>query len=123
MHNNFTGLPGLNLPSIDPLHIEKMEIVHGGSSAMSVDLKFNNIVLTGMSKSVAYKVSGFDKNAGRLTLKSKTPVFTLYGPYKQTGQVLILPIRGSGIANITMSKDNFYFMVKTENFILQRTLM
>lgn len=106
MQNKFSGHPGLNLPAIDPLAIKHMEILHGGSSSMNVDLKFDNIVLTGISKSIAYKVTGFNKNmdVGRITLKTKTPVLTLYGPYKQTGQVLILPIRGSGIANITMSE-------------------
>lgn len=48
---------------------------------------------------------GFDANIGqKYEIRWKGPVLQLIGPYSIKGKVLILPIQGVGISNMTISK-------------------
>lgn len=46
----------LGLVKIDPLHIEKMDIEQGGNRSVTINLKFRNVFLHGLSKAEIYKV-------------------------------------------------------------------
>lgn len=43
----FIGFPGLNLPSLDPLHIEKIRIKQGAESPVNIELIFKDSDLFG----------------------------------------------------------------------------
>lgn len=111
---NVVGYPGLNLPVLDPLAIDKMQISQGGDSPINIVMDFKEIVLTGVSKANAYKATGFTRNmeGGKITLKIKVPALSLMGPYKINGKVLILPIQGIGQSNLTMSTVFNYISIK-----------
>lgn len=51
--------------------------------------------------------SGFQKNpVGEYELRLKGPVLYLVGPYTISGRVLILPIQGTGLSNMTLSNPD-----------------
>lgn len=52
-----------------------------------------------------YKNSGFnEKLNGKYEIRLKGPRAELVGPYRVNGRILILPIQGDGISNITVCK-------------------
>ena len=81
-----------------------MQIKQGGDSPINIVLDFNNIIISGMSKAVAYKATGFSKNVAgdKVVLRMKAPSLSVHGPYKINGKVLILPIQGDGKSNLTI---------------------
>lgn len=49
--------------------------------------------------------SGFnEKPEGKYEIRLKGPRTVLFGPYSVKGRILILPIQGTGISNITLCK-------------------
>lgn len=76
---------------------------------------------------VAWKTqhSGFDdKPEGKYELKFKSPSTVLYGPYTIKGKILILPIQGTGISNITVCTSLFianyiYAKVTRKNYAVK----
>lgn len=89
-----------------------MQIKQGGDSPINIVLDFNNIIISGIAKTVAYKATGFSKTitGDKVVLRMKSPSLSVHGPYKINGKVLILPIQGDGQSNLTIG--NF---VKTVN--------
>uniref|UniRef100_A0A8D8FEU1 Protein takeout n=1 Tax=Culex pipiens TaxID=7175 RepID=A0A8D8FEU1_CULPI len=49
------GIPEMNLVGLDPLKIEKMDIVQGGDGPINIVLNFKNVDLTGLSQSTVKK--------------------------------------------------------------------
>jgi hypothetical protein len=100
------GIPSLNIPSLDPLKIEKMYIGQGKNNPVNIGLNFTNIDLTGLSNATFYKVMGFNSNpeGDKLDIRFKSPKVTISGPYKINGKVLILPIQGNGKTNLTLGE-------------------
>ncbi|XP_058449586.1 protein takeout-like [Malaya genurostris] len=95
------GIPEVNLAALDPLKIEKMDIVQG-DGPINIELNFKNVDLTGLSESEVKKVTGFTANPTKMELSLLIPVASLVGGYKINGKVLILPIQGQGHSNMTM---------------------
>uniref|UniRef100_U5ETV6 Putative hemolymph juvenile hormone binding protein n=1 Tax=Corethrella appendiculata TaxID=1370023 RepID=U5ETV6_9DIPT len=96
------GHIGLNLKSLDPLKIEKMDIVQGGDSPVNIVLNFTNVDFNGLRKAKVHSISGFVSNPKKMEVRLKAPVLSLIGNYKINGRVLILPIAGVGKSNMTM---------------------
>lgn len=100
-----TGDPDLNLISIDPLHIDHLELkqkqVEG--SPVRIDLSFRNSEVYGYKTFRAYKVRGFGENPeGKHSVYFTGPYASLVGDYKIDGKVLILPVVGEAKSNITL---------------------
>jgi len=89
-----SGIPELNVPSIEPLHIDKIEIFRGdGSSNFKAYLK--NVKVYGASNFKITKIKlNIDKNAYRVGIQF--PVLTLEGEYDVDARVLVVPIKGTG---------------------------
>lgn len=52
---------------------------------------------------------GFQENPrGHYDMKFKGPQLKLTGPYSMHGQILVLPVRGSGISNFTLSNPELH---------------
>ncbi|XP_017080003.2 uncharacterized protein LOC108113805 [Drosophila eugracilis] len=96
--------PGLNLPRLDPLKIDKMVISQGESaSPVGITLTFTDNLLYGIKDQRIVKVKGFGKDlTAKHEVKIVTKIFSLVGPYDIKGKVLILPISGSGQSNLTL---------------------
>ncbi|XP_046393508.1 protein takeout-like [Ischnura elegans] len=94
------GDRSLGIVPIDPMFVPEMTMTRS-EGPVGMTLKFINCTHSGLSnmKVISAKVSpdrlSFD-------LKMKLNLFTLSGPYETNGRILVLPIVGEGIANITM---------------------
>lgn len=98
------GFHQLGLPSLDPLRIDQMELKQNEESPVNIELNFRNVTFSGLSKARIYKLSGFNKNphGNKIDIRLKSPRIELYGPYRANGRVLLLPIQGDGICNLTL---------------------
>lgn len=115
---NAAGIPEIGLVSLDPLKIQKMDIVQGGDGPINVVLNFKNVDLTGLSESVVKKANGFTANPTKMELAIMAPVSSLVGGYKINGKVLILPISGEGRSNMTM--ENIHIQLKWTGKLVDR---
>lgn len=106
------GYNQLLLPSLDPIHIQRLNLVQGPESKVNINLNFMNILLGGISKAKVYKVSGFNEvsKLDYIDIRFKTPKLTIDGPYKSNGRILVLPIVGNGISH--MELENMFFLMK-----------
>ncbi|KAH8232386.1 hypothetical protein KR032_005346 [Drosophila birchii] len=96
--------PSLNLWQLDPLKVDKLVINQAGNSAVGIKLTFTDNLLYGIKDQRVLGVRGFGKNlTGQHELKVLAKSYSLVGPYNIQGQVLILPITGTGVSNMTMS--------------------
>lgn len=105
--NKFDGFPELALPSLDPLNIKALDLVQGSKSPVNIVMNLRNVTFSGLSKAKAYKASGFSENpqGAKLDIRFKAPKIAIIGPYKAFGKVLVLPIQGDGIGNMTLGKN------------------
>lgn len=109
----------LGLPVLDPLRIDQMDLKQNEKSPVSIELNFRNVTFSGLSKARVYKVSGFNKNpqGNKLDIRLKSPKIELQGPYKALGRVLLLPIQGDGICNLTLG--NFTLPLFSQIFLIE----
>ncbi|XP_041450951.1 protein takeout isoform X1 [Drosophila obscura] len=98
------GDASLNLVQLDPMTVDKMVLRQGANgSPVSIDLTFTDNKLYG-NKDVRFKkMRGFGKEiATKHEMVMSSKVFSLVGNYSIKGQILVLPISGSGYSNMTM---------------------
>ncbi|XP_050088483.1 uncharacterized protein LOC126572847 [Anopheles aquasalis] len=100
------GLPELGLAPLDPLRIDEMDIVQG-DGPVNIVLNFKNVDITGFSDVVVKKAKGITANPNVMEMNLLIPLASLVGSYKIKGKVLILPIQGEGISNMTMANCDF----------------
>ncbi|XP_058169536.1 protein takeout-like [Anopheles ziemanni] len=100
--NFYKGVPEIGLVPLDPLRIDKMDIVQG-DGPINIVLNFRKVDLTGFREAEIKKASGFTPNPTKMELNLLVPVASLVGGYKINGKVLILPIQGEGSSNMTMA--------------------
>jgi hypothetical protein len=100
------GYPELGLPVMDPLLIDKMTIDQGGNGPVTLKISLKDTTVRGLAGTVFTKIEGLkeDFNRAKIELRFKLPVMTITGPYKMNGRVLVLPVQGNGIANISLCK-------------------
>lgn len=101
-----TGYPDLGFPVFDPLKIEKMNIEQAGDGPVTLKINLRNIEMNGMSQMKFYKMDGFRKeiDKAKIEMRFKCPALNIQGPYKLDGRVLVLPVQGDGIINLTLGK-------------------
>ncbi|EAA08553.2 AGAP004263-PA [Anopheles gambiae str. PEST] len=100
------GVPALGLASLDPLRIDEMDIVQG-TGPVNIVLNFKNVDITGFKDVAVKKAKGFTETPNVMEMNLRLPVASLVGSYKIKGKVLILPIQGEGISNMTMVNCDF----------------
>lgn len=105
------GYPELGLPVLDPLSIDKMDIEQGGDSPVNLKINLRNFYIRGLSDMKFTKIDGFKKDYDKTKteIRFKFPVLRIEGPYKLNGKVLVLPVQGDGIANLTFREFNSSF--------------
>ncbi|XP_015592818.1 protein takeout [Cephus cinctus] len=96
-----SGLKSFKILPIEPLAVNSVKI---GESKGPVSLKqeYKNIKLHGLTRNLRVYNYNIDWNTMILTSDSYNPQVDFVADYKVNGQVLVLPIRGSGHSNITM---------------------
>ncbi|XP_015174073.1 PREDICTED: uncharacterized protein LOC107065150 [Polistes dominula] len=88
------GIPELDLPSIEPLHISELRM-DNGQGAVRVSALYSNITVNGASNYNATKVRVDLKNL-RFDLHLTIPKVELQGRYEIAGNVLLFPIKSHG---------------------------
>ncbi|BES90527.1 JHBP [Nesidiocoris tenuis] len=83
----------------DPLHFEKI-LLDQSSGPVRVKVDFSETDLTGFKNLV---IEGISWNGAEMAFNASVPKLNLYGDYRIQGRVLVLPIVGQGISNITVS--------------------
>ncbi|XP_069681811.1 protein takeout-like [Periplaneta americana] len=93
-----------NLPPLDPFQIKELKLSHGqGRGQLNMTLR--DIKLQGLKDAYLQNYS-HDFNNGRNTVLLAVPQLKLLGTYNISGQILLLPIRGTGNINITLVETN-----------------
>ncbi|KAJ2937935.1 hypothetical protein O0L34_g14208 [Tuta absoluta] len=94
------GIPSLSVPPLEPLQVSSINI-ESGAGPVVIAQNYKNIKLHGLTDSVltTYKA---DLKHFRLRTDSITPKMEFLADYVMRGRILVLPIQGKGIANITM---------------------
>ncbi|CAO1420219.1 unnamed protein product [Diamesa serratosioi] len=112
LQNKYQGYPALKIPSLEPLLLSSLSIKQGGSGAVSLDMSIKNAKVTGLSKGVVYKVSGFNSNPNGdiIEIRSRVPLVSIQGQYSANGKILILPLQGVG--DFTCSFENMDLIMK-----------
>lgn len=97
---NVSGYKDLDIQSLEPLAVDKFSI----GSTKYLKQQYDNVKLYGLTKSL--KIGDYELDFENLIFKSTAfnPQVDFVGNYNLDGKLLILPIRGHGRCNITMSK-------------------
>lgn len=116
MTNYYNGKPEMGLVSLDPMQVEKMTISQGGDSPINIVLDFTNVSVSGLAAATITKATGFkatpDNN--KLEFRMTAELISIQGPYKGKGKVMIFPVQGVGMSNITLvePKVSMRFLTK-----------
>ncbi|KAH8232393.1 hypothetical protein KR032_005357, partial [Drosophila birchii] len=95
--------PALNLRRLDPLLVHRMSIDQPSNNGVGITLNFTDNLIYGIKDVRIVGVKGFGKDlTEEHALKMVAKSISLVGPYTIKGNILILPISGSGDSNITM---------------------
>lgn len=87
------GIPEMDVPSIDPVHLKNIEIVGNG-----LNLTFSEAEMHGLSQSKVTELKlQLSKGEGQFSLSFKGNM-NLTAKYVADGRILILPIQGNGDA-------------------------
>ncbi|KAH9640854.1 hypothetical protein HF086_014440 [Spodoptera exigua] len=92
------GIPSLSVPPMEPLHVNSIN-VDSGSGPVVITQMYKNIKLHGLTNTL---LTLADLKNYRLRTDSITPKMEFIADYIMRGRILLLPIQGKGVANITM---------------------
>ncbi|KAK7866335.1 hypothetical protein R5R35_003265 [Gryllus longicercus] len=94
------GIPSLGIASIDPLQLSALEIGQG-QGPISVNQKFSNIKVLGLSKAVLEKSRA---DLGHYTLSFDGAVTNDFeADYEMDGRILLLPVTGRGRCKLSFT--------------------
>ncbi|XP_054730600.1 circadian clock-controlled protein daywake-like [Anastrepha obliqua] len=102
-----TGIPELDIPSIEPLVVEKIEMLGDKNSALKVDLVMTDVKFHNYTKPKITTIKGFTKDLSKpmkIVTQNINPRLTIKSKYKVDGNILVLPIKGEG--ELTLTLDN-----------------
>lgn len=85
-----------------------MNIEQGGEGPVNLKINLRNFDFKGLSGVKFTKFVGFKKDFDKKKMEIHFifPVLKIEGPYMLNGKVLVLPVQGNGIANMTFCKLN-----------------
>ncbi|KAK9892733.1 hypothetical protein WA026_021924 [Henosepilachna vigintioctopunctata] len=107
-----SGAPDLTIASLEPLLIPSLTI-GAGTGPVNVDQRFNDIKLHGLTGSKVLTGSA-DLENNVMFAQSITPVLRLEANYEMNGRILLLPIQGTGLCNITLINTAINHTLHTE---------
>lgn len=108
------GYPKYRLPALDPLEVTSIE-VDTGSKQIGLSLKLAKVKIHGLHTADFYK-SSIDLASRHWELYFTNPRLEVLGDYKMDGKVLILPITGEGLGNITLSDISGHYTMDWEYY-------
>jgi hypothetical protein len=106
------GVDFFGIPPIDPLKIVSMSADHSQGSNFNLKSALKNSLVKGVSDAVVTRVATkFDKKF-QMKIEVNASRLEIVGDYTMDGKLLILPIRGNGKANLTMTGLKGQVMIK-----------
>ncbi|KAK7865802.1 hypothetical protein R5R35_001266 [Gryllus longicercus] len=96
------GDPKYNIPILDPLHVDRMEVING-EGPLGLQLITTDLNVYGLPDMIINSVTHVAKPLG-VTYVTTTPEITVNGKYNITGRILLLNIYGQG--NVVMKLKN-----------------
>lgn len=111
------GHAGLNLPPLDPLRVDEINLAEKTLKDIQIELNLRNQDVFGLTGLKVTRLAGFNKNPRVLEVDAHIPRLRILGDYKLLGNVLVLPINSQGKSNITV--DN----LRLELSFLARTVL
>lgn len=115
------GLPEIDIPTLEPLHIPKIRILQG-DGPVNVNAALDDVVITGFGKTEVL-LSQVDGKTYDFYTRVRVPKLRIEGTYDLRGKILLIPLVGRGLCwfeptNMTIDivsdvklyeKDNFLF--------------
>ncbi|XP_018570244.1 protein takeout-like [Anoplophora glabripennis] len=96
------GYKELGIPPLKPLFIEKLEIDPEAKQSVSIQQKYHNINVHGITDSTFDKYFKIELDNGcSWVTDASTPVVRMEADYEIKGQLLVFPINSHGKCNIT----------------------
>ncbi|XP_004530538.1 circadian clock-controlled protein [Ceratitis capitata] len=102
-----TGVPEKGIPSLEPLKLDKIEMVGDNNKALKVNLVMTDVEFHNYTKATVTAIKGFSKDTSKpmkIASQNINPRITIKSKYKVDGNILVLPIKGEG--EMTMVLDN-----------------
>lgn len=117
LKNAANGIPAINLAPLEPLRVETLAIEQGGASPVNIKLYFKNLAYNGFSTAKFLRLGGLKEtvNGSKLNFDMHVPVVSQVGQYRIMGNVLILPISGNGMSNMTFVDSVMKFRSTTKS--------
>lgn len=97
------GEPKLNIPSLEPFVIPKIELDQGASKAVTLKATLNNISVTGITTARIEWVKADMEKEPKFEVKVKTPALRLQSNYEVDGKILVVPMKGSGKSDMNLT--------------------
>lgn len=89
------GVPELQIPVLDPLYLDRINLNTGNGTAVNLNAVFTDIILHGCSNVDILKLS-VDVMKKEAELRTFFPHVMIKGDYKLKGKFLILQLNGAG---------------------------
>jgi len=103
------GYKQIKLPTLEPLHIEKVAVGNEGGS-VSIKETLTNIKLYKLTEGLEIRKFNIDLDKGTMHMSSFNKLIKTSAEYDLQGSILVLPISGNGISNST-----YYDMISTHD--------
>ncbi|CAH1404685.1 unnamed protein product [Nezara viridula] len=108
------GIPDLNLQSVEPLHIPKIELSEGNGN-FQMKQKLTNLYIHGTSNYTLEDLS-INVDGREMNYTMTFPLLEFESDYELDGQILVLPIKGEGRANYNFTDVTIRAFTKIETF-------
>lgn len=76
--------------------------VNGQPSSARLNVKFENLIFTGVEKAICLNVSGFEPESKQAQMKFLIPLAKIKSDYAVNGKVLLLTLKGKGKCEIRL---------------------
>ncbi|XP_073995535.1 protein takeout-like isoform X1 [Rhodnius prolixus] len=97
------GDPSIRLPRLEPLLLERVEIhPSGNGGSINMRLVCYKCQVAGLSRASLNDIK-LDLNKKHIDIRLSIPRLMVTGKYDVSGKVLVFPITGKGISNITLT--------------------
>lgn len=112
------GNKEINLPPFDPLYVAQANIIQDPSSSIAIKLTLRDAYISGLKDAEVYKTLGFELNPlkSKYEVHARIPKLAINSKYIVDGNVLILPITGSGNATLLFDDADIKMKLKLETF-------
>ncbi|KAL9893080.1 circadian clock-controlled protein daywake-like [Glossina fuscipes fuscipes] len=96
------GSPAFGLDDISRITVPEMVLGDGNGQPSSAQLtvKFENLIFTGVEKSVCLNVSGFEPETTRVEVNLIIPLLKIKADYAVNGKILLFTLKGKGKSEI-----------------------